>query len=91
MITELLIKGAAAFLTMIVDALPTFDPPRWLLAPADPIVLVFAEASSMSVWINLPLALIVGSIVFASLLIGAATKLSRIVLSLFTGGGGGAA
>ena len=91
MIFDGIIWLVSRLFTALLGSLPKFDVPSWLLKPADPVVLIFSEASSMAVWINLPLALIVGTIVFTSMWIGGATRLARIILSVFTGGGGAGA
>lgn len=76
--------------TSLMGAIPDVPVPDWLTGSGSDLHVLFAEAGSMGVWFNLPLALTVGGVILACLAMSAAVKIARIVLSFATAGGGSA-
>lgn len=74
----------------VMSAIPDIPLPDWFTGSGGWLDTLFQEAGSMSVWINLPLVLSIGTIILACLLLSAAVKIARIVISLVAAGGGSA-
>jgi len=74
----------------LLDGLPAYTVPAWVTGSASFFGTVFGYASSMGAWFNAPLLLTVLLAVLAVNLFGFGVKLTRSVISLFTGGGGSA-
>ena len=90
MITQKLLEFGVYLLELIVGVVRFPPPPSWLAEPTGAVATVFQLANSMSVWFPMALALTVLAAVFAARFSGLAVKIGRMVLSLFTGGGGNA-
>jgi uncharacterized membrane protein len=91
MITGAILSLLGYVLGAVLSILPTISVPSWLSGSGSAISTVFADAGLMSVWFPMALASTVLLAVLAIYAIGFAIKFGRIVISLFTGGGGGAA
>jgi hypothetical protein len=76
---------------LLIDSLPVVPLPAWMNSLAGFAGTVFGYAGSMGNWFNMPLALVMSSSLLGVWLVSFGVKAVRIVLSLFTGGGGGAA
>ena len=92
MITGAILSLLAFILHGVVSILPSLPgPPSWLTSSDSAVGTVFQYADSMSVWFPTSLVLTalttIGGIWLAALLL----KIGRMVVSLFTGGGGSAA
>ena len=91
MITDAILNFIGGLGHMVLGGLPAIPVPGWLSGSSSAVATVFQAAGSMSVWFPITLAT---TVILAVLAIWAASftvKAARIVLSLFTGGGGGAA
>lgn len=91
MITGLILKFFGFVLHAVLSVLPTISVPSWLTSADGAITTVFQAAGSMSVWFPIALASTVLLAVLAIWAVAFGIKAARIVVSLFTGGGGGAA
>lgn len=91
MVTSGLIFVFAGFVKWIVDGLPDTGLPDWMTASTGAVGQVFAFADSMSVWFPTPLVFSIVGTLLAINLISFGIKIARMVLSLFTAGGGSAA
>lgn len=91
MITGLLLQLAGTVSHFLLGALPVVPVPGWLSGLAGAIGTVFGFVGSMGVWFPGPLALTVITALLAIWVTGLAIKVARMILSLFTGGGGSAA
>lgn len=91
MIAEWVLGVGAALLHAVMGALPVVSAPDWLTDNNGAFSTVFQAAGSMGVWFPAPLLIIVLSGLLVLWLAGFTIKLARMVLSLFTAGGGSAA
>jgi hypothetical protein len=80
--------GLAGFL---VGLFPSGGAPAWLTDGAGYLSQLFEKASGLGAWINFGLAGTVMAAVLACVALGLGIKVVRMVVSVFTGGGGGAA
>jgi hypothetical protein len=76
---------------VLLGSLPSIPVPSWITGSTSAVGTVFQAAGSMSVWFPITLASTVIASVLAIWGLAFTVKAARIVLSLFTGGGGGAA
>lgn len=90
MIVEKLLELAVWLLGLVVTVVPFPDPPGWLTSSGGAFASVFQGAYSLGVWFPTTLVLAVIAGVFALRLSGLGVRIGRMVLSLFTGGGGNA-
>lgn len=90
MITEKILEWGASLLSFITGSVSVPDPPGWISATNSPIAVVFQAVGSMGVWFPAGVVITVIGAVFAARLVGLGIKAGRMVLSLFTGGGGNA-
>lgn len=74
----------------VINALPSLDPPAWLTDVSGPLQGILDAASGMGVWVPMQLAITVAGAVLACLVVGFGIKITRIVLSFITLGGGSA-
>ena len=91
MITQWLLGIGVSLLHGLFSVLPVVTAPDWLTSNNGAFSTVFADAGSMGVWFNAPLLIVVLSALLVLWLAGFTIKLARMVLSLFTAGGGSAA
>ena len=91
MITGAVLKFFAALFQHVIGALPLAGPPPWIVGQSSSIGVVFADAGSMSVWFPTQTFTTVLGSLMTLWLVGFGIKFARIVVSLFTGGGGSAA
>lgn len=91
MIVEWLFTLAANLLEWLTSGLPTYTEPEWISGLAGAMSQVFSVAGSMGVWFPAPLVLAVLTALLTFWLVSFGIKLVRMILSLFTGGGGSAA
>lgn len=89
MITGLILRMLADVASALLNALPHIGVPSWL-SDNGAIGQVFQAAGSMGVWFPVALASTVLLAVVGIWLAGFGVKVARMVISVFTGGGGGA-
>lgn len=75
----------------LLGTLPEVQVPEWLNSASSMAGTVFGFANSMGVWFPTGLAMTVAGALIATWTIAFGIKAVRVVLSLFTGGGGSAA
>jgi uncharacterized membrane protein len=90
-ITVAILKMLVFVLVGVLSILPTVPVPDWLTGADSAIGTVFQDAGLMSVWFPIGLATTILVALGGIWLAGLAVKFARIVISLMTGGGGGAA
>lgn len=90
MIVEWLLGLGASLVEGLLGALPTFDPPGWIASGTGSIITVLQTAGSLGHWVPLGLFAVVVAAVIACLLVGVGIKVTRIVASHLTLGGGSA-
>ena len=91
MVTRWLMQLGGWLLHTLVGALPVIAVPSWMTANDSAFSTVFSAAGSMGVWFPSTLVVAVLSGLLVIWLASFAVKVARIVLSLFTAGGGSAA
>ncbi len=92
MITSLFLKGLLGIVSAFASMLPdSWTPPDWLVGVADAIAGFVDSATTMNVWIPLDFAMLCAASLISAYMGGAVVKGLRILVSHFTGGGGGAA
>jgi len=91
MITGWLMSLGGWLLHTLTSALPVITVPSWLSSSDSAFSSVFSAAGSMGVWFPSTLVVSVLTVVLAMWLAGYVIKILRMVLSLFTAGGGSAA
>lgn len=91
MITDYLLQFIGTVSHALLGVLPVVAVPDWLTGLSGAVGNVLQIAGSMGVWFPGGLALTVITACLALWLTGFGIKLARMVLSLFTGGGGSAA
>jgi hypothetical protein len=89
-ITGAILSMLATVFGALISVLPGIPVPSWLNA-SGPIGTVFADAGTMGVWFPVGLIVTVLTSLLAIWLLAFGVKAARIVVSLFTGGGGSAA
>lgn len=92
MITEAIMRLVGGFTSAVLGLIPdSLGVPSWLDVGMGALMDVLSSAASLAVWIPLPL--VVAGIGFRLLVIlgTISVKSLRVVVSLFTGGGGSAA
>lgn len=96
MITDALIDFVTTFVSWLLDTLPTVDLPGILTGTGPGTVGGFLAslgptASSFSVWLPLPALIGALALVLTAVGVSVAIKVTRIVASFLTAGGGSAA
>jgi hypothetical protein len=91
MIVQWFMDAIAWLAHSVFSVMPAVAIPSWFLQSTSVMSGLFTDAQTMGVWLPIPLAVTVATLLFASIMGGALIKLARIVLSLFTAGGGSAA
>lgn len=91
MIIQLIMGVLDAIVGGIFSIMPDVAVPGWFTGSLDAIGGLFGAATTMGVWIPVPLALAVASILFMAMMGGAIIKLARVIASFVSGGGGSAA
>lgn len=91
MIVQWFMDGIAWLVHGVFSVMPAVAIPSWFIDSTTVMQGLFTNAQTMGVWVPIPLAITVATVLFASIMGGALIKLARIVLSLFTAGGGSAA
>jgi hypothetical protein len=87
-ITEYILSMFGFLAGSLFDALPAYVVPGWVSSSGAFFSTVFQFAASMGVWFNAPLLVTVLLGVLSVNLFGFGVKLTRSVISVFTGGGG---
>jgi hypothetical protein len=89
-IVQWLLGVGANLVHWLLGTLPVMQVPDWLSASDNAFTTVFSAAGSMGVWFPAPLLVVVLGALLVFWLSGFAIKLGRMVLSVFTAGGGSA-
>ena len=90
MITEAVANFFLGIVAALLSFLPTNEPPDWLTTIGDATGTIYAYAGQMGVWFPVTLVRNVVLAVLAAMVIGFGIKVSRIVASFLTVGGGSA-
>jgi hypothetical protein len=90
-IIEWLMSLAANLFDWMFSGLPAYTPPTWITGLSGAVAQVFAVAGSMGVWFPAPLVLSILLALLTFWVVSFGIKVIRLVVSLFTGGGGSAA
>lgn len=90
MITGAVIGVAVGLFALIMKQIPLPGVPEWM-STVGPVAKVFGAAQHLGAWFPVGLVTTVILACLAINVVGFAIRLGRICLSLFTGGGGGAA
>jgi hypothetical protein len=90
-ITQALLSFVFAIVNGLLGLLPTSGPPTWWADTASAVAQVWSYGTQLGAWIPWNVAAVCVPAVFAAIGVGFGIKLVRIVVSLFTGGGGSAA
>lgn len=88
MITDAIVTFFAGIFDWLLGVLPTVDAPDWLNAGSAMVGTVFGYAASMGAWFPSGLLLTVVGLLITTWLIAWGVHVGRMVLSMFTGGGG---
>ena len=92
MITGAILSLLGTVLHGVLSILPSVpSPPSWISSNTGALSTVLSGIGSMSVWFPLQLGITILLFVLSIHLVGFGIKVSRMVVSLFTGGGGSAA
>jgi hypothetical protein len=91
MITDAIMTFFGGIFTWLLGSMPQVQVPDWLNATSGMVGTVFGYATSMGVWFPSGLAVTIAGTLLAVWLVSLGIKVARMVLSLFTGGGGSAA
>lgn len=91
MITSWLLGLITGFIAWAVSLLPTWDPPAWLLTAEVTFRNAIEGVSAMGYWLPIGAMGTVAAAVLAAMALGLAIRITRIVLSFLTAGGGSAA
>lgn len=91
MIAEAIIGLIAGLVGAIGSMFPTMESPAFLTTLADKVAVVTDWMAPLGVWVPLGAAGNATQVVLAAAAAAIAIKLIRLVVSLFTGGGGSAA
>ena len=90
MITFWLLQLMGGLLSLMVSLVPTFDMPTWFTGLGATLDEFSAHAVGMDSWVPFDSLTTVVGFVLTVVPIGFAIRLVRIILSLFSGGGGNA-
>ena len=90
-IVQWILAAVAFVVNGIFSAIPDIPVPGWFTGSIAAIQALFAAATTMGVWVPVPLAISVAALLFTALMGGAVIKLFRIIASFLTAGGGSAA
>lgn len=92
MITDAIVSALAAVFGFIGSLLPSDEPPAWLTdtLPGE-IEALGAQFGQLGQWVPMDAIGMAGAAVVTAFAVAWGVRLVRIALSLFTGGGGGAA
>jgi hypothetical protein len=90
-ITQAILSALLDVAAWVVGLFPSVDAPGWLSGLSGPLADVTDHMSGFAVWV--PFTAAGNVLVFVMAMVGVAliVKLIRLIVSLFTGGGGGAA
>lgn len=93
MVTEIVISAVLGAVRFILDMLPTVTVPGWV-QPGGVLDLVasviLTKAGAFGYWVSFDDVATVGTLLLGLVGVSLAVRSVRIVISLFTGGGGGA-
>lgn len=87
MITDAIISFFTSLLDIMFGWINIPGPPSWVSNPSA-ISVVFQFVGSMGIWFPTATVVLIVGAIFAARLVGLGIKAGRMVLSLFTGGGG---
>lgn len=90
MVTEWILKALAAVWEWFISHLPAIPVPDWFASASGSIAFVVDKMHGFDGWLPWTVLGIVITTILAALAISLAIKIARIVLSVFTAGGGSA-
>jgi hypothetical protein len=90
MVVEGFLSAVGWVVNGIFTAIPDIPVPGWFTGSIAAIQALFGAATTMGVWVPVPLAISVAALLFTALMGGAIIKLVRIIASFLTAGGGSA-
>lgn len=90
MVVYYALKVVAGVVSALFSVIPAVPVPSWLSDTSGPVGKVFAFADSLSVWFPVQLALTVLAAYLAIKATAFGIRVVRMVISVFTGGGGSA-
>jgi len=91
MITEAIIDVMSRVMAWLIDLLPAWDPPVWVQTAADTLADAIGYMGMYSGWVPMPAVMAGVTFLLACSALVLGIRVGRILLSLFTGGGGSAA
>lgn len=92
MITQSFIDGMFSLLQWVLNSIPAdAAPPEWLQGGVAAMRSVLEMAGLLNTWVPVGLVVQMANFMVLAMLVNSSIKMLRLVLSLFTGGGGGAA
>lgn len=91
MIVQWFVEALAGMFSLVLDLLPSWSAPGFLTALPGQIADIGAYTSGMAAWLPWTAIGTAVPILLAAVAVALAVKGTRMVLSLFTGGGGSAA
>lgn len=91
MVTEAIMDLLAGFVETLLGALPEFEVPDWLATASGMATEIAGYGAGLGVWVPARLIVAVAGTLLVVWLIGFGIKLTRIVASFLTFGGGSAA
>lgn len=91
MIFEAIVDVLATFFEWVGGLLPEIDVPSWIGTIASSLATVTGFMAPLGVWVPFSAAQSATLLVVAAVVVALGTKVIRVLVSLFTGGGGGAA
>lgn len=91
MITEAIMNVFFSFTELLVSLVPSSDPPSWLSDGSGALAEIWGYGHGLGAWLPWSLIGVVFPVVIACIGLGLLIKLTRIVLSFLTLGGGSAA
>lgn len=90
MIFDAIIAVFVGLLKAIAALIPKADVPAWFTSASGTLSDWLGYASSVGVWVPIPLMLTVMSAILVSIVTGFVIRLVRVIASFFTAGGGSA-
>lgn len=90
MITDAIIQAGSYLFAFVVGLFPSAEPPAWLTVAGTGLGGIVARFGEVSHWFPVGLLGPAVAVILASMTAGFGVRVGRMVLSVFTGGGGSA-
>lgn len=92
MIVQAFIDGVYSLFQWLLSTIPAdAAPPEWLQGGVAAMRSVLEYAGLLSTWVPVGLVVQMANLMVLAMVVNSSVKILRLVVSLFTGGGGGAA